>query len=209
MSVFDKSIRQHRAVASSEITRPFRPPPFHRPQPVSRADLARLTGLQPSTVSVIIGQLIDEGWVVAGSLGRLPRGRRPTFVTLNDRHVTLAMDLRPGKANLAVVDINGKILGREAVAFDIKAGSTPDEARTVIAHIARAARTLRATYGDRVFQGLGVSVSGRVDQRTHRLLFSPNAPWGQIDLYAELQKVLETPIEMENAANACLSAARW
>jgi predicted NBD/HSP70 family sugar kinase len=152
---------------------------------------------------------MEEGWVVPGSLGRLPRGRRPTFVTLNDRHVTLAIDLRPGKANLAVVDINGKILGRETVAFDIKAGSTPEEAKTAIAHIARAARSLRATYGDRVFQGLGVSVSGRVDQRTHRLLFSPNAPWGQIDLYAELQRVLDTPIEMENAANACLVAERW
>jgi transcriptional regulator of PTS gene len=130
-------------------------------------------------------------------------------MTLNDRHVTLAIDLRPGKANLAVVDINGKILGRETVAFELKAGSTPEEARVAIAHIARAARALRAIYGDRLFQGLGVSVSGRVDQRTHRLLFSPNAPWGQIDLYAELQKVLEAPIEMENAANACLSAERW
>jgi predicted NBD/HSP70 family sugar kinase len=130
-------------------------------------------------------------------------------VTLNDRHVTLAIDLRPGKANLAVVDINGKILGREAADFEIKAGSTPEEARIAIAHIARAARSLRATYGDRMFQGLGVSVSGRVDQRTHRLLFSPNAPWGQIDLYAELQRVLDTPIEMENAANACIVAERW
>src|SRR5580658_5172592 len=213
MPVSDKPERPRRAVASSEtareINRDILLHAIHVHQPVSRADLARLTGLQPSTVSVIIGQLIDEGWVLPGTLGRLPRGRRPTFVTLNDRHVTLAMDLRPGKANLAVVDINGKILGRETVAFDLKAGSTPDEARTAIAHIARAARTLRATYGDRLFQGLGVSVSGRVDQRTHRLLFSPNAPWGQIDLYAELQKVLETPIEMGNAANACLSAERW
>jgi predicted NBD/HSP70 family sugar kinase len=147
--------------------------------------------------------------VVPGSLGRLPRGRRPTFVTLNDRHVTLAIDLRPGKANLAVVDINGKILGRETAGFELDAGSTPEEARKAIAHIAKAARTLRATYGDRVFQGLGVSVSGRVDQRTHRLLFSPNAPWSQIDLYTELQRVLGTPIEMDNAANACLVAERW
>ena len=108
-----------------------------------------------------------------------------------------------------MVDINGKILGREAVDFEIKTGSTPEEARTAIAHIARAARSLRATYGDRMFQGLGVSVSGRVDQQTHRLLFSPNAPWGQIDLYAELQRVLDTPIEMENAANACIVAERW
>ena len=182
---------------------------IHLHQPVSRADLARLTGLQPSTVSVIIGQLIDEGLVVPGSLGRLPRGRRPTYVTLNDRHVTLAIDLRPGKANLAVVDINGKILTRESVTFEIGAGSTPEEAKAVIAQIAKAARSQRTAHGDRIFQGLGVSVSGRVDQKTHRLLFSPNAPWAQIDLYAELQRVLDTPTEMDNAANACLFSERW
>ena len=213
MHVTDKSARPRRAVASSETAREINRDiilhAIHLHQPVSRADLARLTGLQPSTVSAIIGQLIDEGWVVPGSLGRLPRGRRPTFVTLNDQHVTLAIDLRPGKANLAVVDINGKILGQEIVICEIKAGSTAEDARKAIAHIAGAARSLRATYGDRVFQGLGVSVSGRVDQRTHRLLFSPNAPWSQIDLYAELQRVLDTPIEMENAANACLFSERW
>ena len=176
---------------------------------MSRADLARLTGLQPSTVSVIIGQLIDEGWVLPGTLGRLPRGRRPTFVTLNDRHVALAIDLRPGRANLAVVDINGKLLSRETVPYEIKAGSTADEARTAIAQIAQAAHALKAAFADRVFQGLGLSVSGRVDQKTHRLLFSPNVPWGQIDVHEELQRVLETPIEMENAANACLFSERW
>jgi predicted NBD/HSP70 family sugar kinase len=213
MHATETPTRAGRAVASSETAREINRDiilhAIHLHQPVSRADLARLTGLQPSTVSVIISQLIDEGWVVPGSLGRLPRGRRPTFVTLNDRHVTLAIDLRPGKANLAVVDINGKILGRETAGFELDAGSTPEEARKAIAHIAKAARTLRATYGDRVFQGLGVSVSGRVDQRTHRLLFSPNAPWSQIDLYTELQRVLGTPIEMDNAANACLVAERW
>lgn len=215
MHTNDKPVRPRRAVASSEtareINRDILLHSIHIHQPVSRADLARLTGLQPSTVSVIISQLMEEGWVVPGSLGRLPRGRRPTYVTLNDQHVALAIDLRPGKANLAVVDINGKILGRETVAFDIKAGSTPEEARSAIAQMAETARSLRANYDDRTFQGLGVSVSGRVDQRTHRLLFAPNAPWGQIDrcLYEELQRVLDTPIEMENAANACLLSERW
>jgi len=211
--ITDKPTRPRRAVASSEtaraINRDILLHAIHLHQPVSRADLARLTGLQPSTVSVIIGQLIDEGWVLPGTLGRLPRGRRPTFVTLNDRHVTLAIDLRPGRANLAVVDINGKLLGRDTVPYEIKAGSMADEARTAIAHIAQAAHALKAAFKDRAFQGLGVSVSGRVDQKTHRLLFSPNVPWGQIDLHEELQRVLETPIEMENAANACLISERW
>jgi predicted NBD/HSP70 family sugar kinase len=212
MSVNDKSIRPHRAVASSEtaraINRDILLHAIHVHQPVSREDLARLTGLQPSTVSVIIGQLIDEGWVSPGTLGRLPRGRRPTFVTLNDQHVTLAIDLRPDKANLAVVDINGKILGRESVTCAVKDGSAA-EARKAIAQIAHVAQALQAANSGRVFQGLGVSVSGRVEQKTHRLLFSPNAPWAQIDLYGDLQSVLDVPIEMENAANACLFSERW
>lgn len=208
----DKSIQPRRAVASSEtareINRDILLHTIHLHQPVSRADLARLTGLQPSTVSVIIGQLIEEGWVLTGELGRLPRGRRPTFVALNDQHATLAIDLRPGKANLAVVDINGKILGRDAAMFEMAEGST-EEARTAIQQIAAAARLLMSAHGDRLFHGLGVSVSGRVDQKTHRLLFSPNAPWTQIDLHGEMQKALGTPIEMENAANACVLSERW
>jgi predicted ArsR family transcriptional regulator len=156
MHVNDKPARPRRAVASSEtareINRDILLHAIHLHQPVSRADLARLTGLQPSTVSVIIGQLIDEGWVVPGSWAGCRAGRRPTFVTLNDRHVTLAIDLRPGKANLAVVDINGKILGRETVAFDIKAGSTPEEARRP-SPTSRGGATLRAALRDRVFQG--------------------------------------------------------
>ena len=208
----EKPNRQRRGVASSETAREINRDivlhAIHRHQPVSRADLARLTGLQPSTVSVIIGLLIDEGWVLPGTLGRLPRGRRPTFVTLNDKHVTLAIDLRPGNATLAVIDINGKFLTRETVPLSAQMTSKA-EVKQAIMKIAKAARSLRDTFSERLFAGVGVSVSGRVDRKTHQVLFSPNVPWAQIDLYGELQRVLESPIELENAANACLFAERW
>jgi DNA-binding MarR family transcriptional regulator len=184
MHVTEKANHSHRGVASSEtareINRDILLHAIHLNQPVSRADLARLTGLQPSTVSVITSQLIEEGWVLPGTLGRLPRGRRPTFVTLNDKHVTLAIDLRPDNANLAVVDINGKILRRDTIAYSAPGGSKAGMKKNIL-KIAKAARTLRAACGDRIFQGVGVSVSGRVDQKTHRVLFSPNVPWSKID----------------------------
>jgi predicted NBD/HSP70 family sugar kinase len=208
----EKTSMTHPGVASSEtarqINRDILLHMIHLHQPVSRADLARLTGLQPSTVSVITGQLIEEGWVLPGALGRLPRGRRPTFVTLNDKHATLAVDLRPEHANLAAVDINGKILNRETVVYEAQFGSKA-EVRKTIQSIAKAGRSLRADLDDHRFEGVGVSVSGRVDQRTRRLLFSPNVPWTQIDLHGELERLLDGPIEMENAANACLLAERW
>ena len=204
--------RPNRGVASSqtarEINRDVVLRAILRRQPVSRADLARLTGLQASTVSLIIGQLIEEGWVSPGTLGRLPRGRRPTFVSMNDRHVTLAIDLRPTKANLAVVDINGKILRRESVQFS-EQNLTGAAMKGTIAALARAAAPLRSAYRGRMLEGIGVSVSGRVDQQAHRLVFAPHAPWGQPDLEAQLQRAFKAPVVMENAANASLFAERW
>jgi predicted NBD/HSP70 family sugar kinase len=201
-----------RGVASSETAREINRDivlhAVHRHQPVSRADLARLTGLQPSTVSAIISLLIDEGWVVPGLLGRLPRGRRPLYVTLNDKHVTLAIDLRPGNASLAVIDINGRFLSRETIPIAVQESSKA-EVKHAIGKIAQAARSLQESFSERLFAGVGVSVSGRVDQKTHEVLFSPNVPWTQIDLYSELERVLDAPIELENAINACLIAERW
>ena len=49
-------------------------------QPVSRAELSRLSGLQRSTVSLIAEQLIRERWVCEGAVAHLPRGRRPTLL---------------------------------------------------------------------------------------------------------------------------------
>jgi len=207
-----KPVRPSRGVASSQTARAINRDvvleTIHRRQPVSRADLARLTGLQASTVSLIISQLIEEGWVSPGTLGHLPRGRRPTFVTLNDRHVVLAVDLRPSRANVGVIDINGRILCRETVEFS-GSDSRALNVQGTVAAVAGAAQEMKASFPGRLIEILGVSVSGRVDQAAHKLVFAPHAPWAQSDLEAEFQKSLKSPVVMENAANASLFAERW
>src|SRR5215468_5766702 len=84
-------------------------------QPISRADLARVSGLQRSTVSLITEQLIREKWVISGPIGRLPRGRRPTFLQLNDRRAIMVVDLRPATTTIAVSDANGRFLSQHAI----------------------------------------------------------------------------------------------
>lgn len=206
------SVSRQSKIASSEtareINRDLLLHAIHRHQPVSRADLARLSGLQPSTVSVIVSQLIDEGWIVAGAQGRLPRGRRPTFVMLNDRHVTLAIDLRPSTAALAVIDINGKLLGRRDVELPLQTRSR-EEAKQAFTRVAVAARSLDSSVENRAVGGIGISVSGRVDPKTRQLIFAPNVPWVVEDFRKELEDALGSPVQIENAANACLYGARW
>src|SRR5438477_3087655 len=83
--------------------------------PISRADLARLSGLQRSTISLIVEQLIQENWVLEGPTGRLPRGRRPTFLRLNDERVIIGVDIRPTQTTVALADANGKFSSQEVI----------------------------------------------------------------------------------------------
>src|SRR5215831_14773061 len=93
-------------------------------QPISRADLARVSGLQRSTVSLIVEDLLEEDWVIEGPTGRLPRGRRPTFLRLNDDRVIIGVDIRPIRTTVALADVNGRFSSQETMPTpaDPKAG---------------------------------------------------------------------------------------
>jgi len=171
-------------------------------QPISRADLARYSGLQRSTVSQIIEQLIEERWIREGAVAKLPRGRRPTMLLLNDDLVVLAADLHPRQVTVAVIDLNGRLLSHA----ELPLSHDPQKAATSIQECMRRMRTLHA---GKSFKGVGISLPGRVDDQTHKLIFAPNLNWPDFDLRLALEKALRMPVEMENAANACLTSELW
>jgi predicted NBD/HSP70 family sugar kinase len=170
--------------------------------PISRADLARVSGLQRSTVSLIVEQLIEEQWVVEGPTGRLPRGRRPTFLRLNDERVIIGVDLRPTRITVAVSDANGKFSARETMVTPADPGAAMAE---LIERIQRVVKSCRG----RKIEGIGISVPGRIDERTNCLVFSPNLKWAGLDMRTPIANATGLTVELENAANACVLAAVW
>ncbi len=178
---------------------------IRRRQPISRADLARASGLQRSTVSLITEQLIREKWVISGPVGRLPRGRRPTFLQLNDRRAIVVVDLRPTRTAIAVSDANGRFLSHQEI-------PTPGDSYTAALQISQKIRQMIAGHPDLFFEGIGVSVPGRFDENKQRIVFAPNLKWPEFDsfdLHGPLEKVTGLQVEMENAANACALAELW
>jgi predicted NBD/HSP70 family sugar kinase len=171
-------------------------------QPISRAELARISGLQRSTVSLIVNQLIEERWVRDGATARLPRGRRPTMVGLNDDLVMLVADIRPKLATVAIVDLNGRFLSRAQLPV------TSDPAKTVSGIIESMMR-MKKNHLQRSYEGVGIALPGRVDSATQRLRFAPNLGWPDFDIKAAFEKGTGMAVEMENAANACLLAETW
>ena len=174
---------------------------IRRRQPISRADLARVSGLQRSTVSLITEQLIRERWVVHGPIGRLPRGRRPTFLRLNDRRAILVADLRPAQTTVGVADVNGNFLSQETM--------PTSDPRITAERLSGRIRHLMDVHSDLVFEGVGISLPGRFSERTQRVIFAPNLGWPEFDFKGAIEKATGMRVELENAANACVLAEVW
>ena len=171
-------------------------------QPLSRADLARISGLQRSTVSLIVEQLIRQNWLIEGPTGHLPRGRRPTYLRLNDRRAIVGVDVRPGQILVALADVNGKFRSPEAFA-------TPPDPKTAVGEIVVRIRRLLRSCPEKTIEGIGITLPGRVDQASGRLVFAPNLDWPVFDLRTPVEAATGLVVEMENAANACVLAAAW
>lgn len=166
-------------------------------QPISRADLARHSGLQRSTVSVIAEQLIKERWITEGANGHTARGRRPTFLHLNKERVgIIGINVRPVTTTLALADLDANFLAQDSL-------PTPPDPKQFVAELVPRVRKLIETRPELTCEGIGVSLPGRVDLATKKLVFAPNLGWRDFDLKTPLEKATKLPVELENAANSC------
>jgi predicted NBD/HSP70 family sugar kinase len=147
--------------------------------------------------------LIAEQWVREGAVGQLPRGRKPTFLHLNaERAGIIGVDIQPGITTLAVSSVDSRFLAQE----QISTGTDPGE---FIARLGRRVIDLMRAYPKSSYEGIGVSLPGRIEASSHRLIFAPNLGWNDVDLKTPLEKATGLAVELENAANACALAELW
>ena len=170
--------------------------------PMSRADLARRSGLQRSTVSAIVDQLIDEGWVTEGAVAPVARGRRPRVLHLNvERAGILAVELRPETTTVGLARVDARFLAETTWV-------TPREPQGFVRRLADTIVVMRRTHPRIVCEGVGVSLPGRVDAEG-RIVFAPNLAWPEVNLREVLESATGLPVLLENAANACALSELW
>jgi len=171
-------------------------------QPISRADLARASGLQRSTVSLIVEELLAERWIVEGWIGESARGRKPTVLVLNSKRGVLALDVHPAQTTLAVTDLSGKILNETMLEL-------PADPKKVIGAILGSIRQTIEAHGDRSFEGIGITVPGRFSHQLKRTIFAPNVEWPIAQIASRVEKSTGLPVVVDNVANACALSETW
>jgi len=169
--------------------------------PLSRADLARVSGLTPTTVSAVIAELIDEGLISEfGRKASTSAGKPATLLGVEPdaRHV-IALDLSDDDViTAAVVNLAGKIVSRRS---EPRTGETGKRAT---ASVLRLAKDIAGTL-EHPLLGVGVATPGIVDDEGV-VLTAAHVRWSNEPLAAKLAAALGAPVYVANDANAAVLA---
>ena len=152
----------------------------HVDGPASRSDLVAFTGLNRSTVGVLVAELADAGLVVeqAGATGSVGR---PSLVVapVATSAVAIAFDVRVERLVGAVVGFGGQVLAREEQVHR-RTGFKP--AAGVKQIVSMAVSLVAQAPAGAWWIGTGVGVPGIVDQTDGLVRLAPNLGWVDVPL---------------------------
>ncbi|PYS79139.1 MAG: sugar kinase, partial [Acidobacteria bacterium] len=170
--------------------------------PISRAEIARQTALQRSTISEIVDSLLEEGLIEEVGAGRSTGGRCPTLLALRTSGAAaIGIDIAPTRTTVAASDLAGCVLEQEEFETD------HDFEKTITRAINAACRLLEKSQGK--IEGIGVSLPGLVDPSTGRLLYIPYFKWHDLDVGPRIAAATGLEVTIDNDANAAALAELW
>ncbi len=170
--------------------------------PISRAEIARETALQRSTVSAIVDDLQESGLIEDIGTGDSTGGRKPTLLKLKTgTPVAVGVDVTPQKTTVAVADLAGHVLEQET--FPSSADMT-FMTEQIIESVSKLARK----YPDFELE-VGISVPGIADQTIGKVLYIPYFNWRDWEIAAQITERTGFPATIENDANAIALAELW
>ena len=166
----------------------------------SRAEIARVTGLSPTTVAQRIDVLIDAGYVREAGMGVSQGGRRPRALEVDpSTGVVCAVDLGSQHATFGLLDLSGRLIATRRERIDIADGVEP--ILNWMVGVADALVAEHAEPGQRL-RGYGIGVPGPVDSRTGTLVSPSRMPgWNGVDVAAAVSGLTGLPTVVDNDAN--------
>ncbi|MFL6208647.1 MAG: ROK family protein [Pyrinomonadaceae bacterium] len=175
-------------------------------QPISRADIAKISGLNKATVSTITGEMLKDRCIVEDGFGQTTPigGKPPTPLRLNDlRYGIFGLDIRADETILALSNFNNRLIAR----LSFETGSDP---RAFLTRLGREVAKLRTKHKEfHEFPGIGVSLPGLVDNRAGKFLISVVLSWRDVPVVELLSKATGLPVIIDNSARCAALAEIW
>jgi predicted NBD/HSP70 family sugar kinase len=168
--------------------------------PISRAEVARLTGLTRTTVSDVVASLLDEG--VVREIGRGPSsgGKAPILLEVDDdARLVVGLDLGEEHFAGSLVNLRGEIRRTVELAVD---GRDGDAALALVFELLD--QLLDGSTAPLL--GIGIGTPGLVDSRTGTIRRAVNLDWRDLPLGAIVAERYAVPVNVANDSQAAALA---
>ena len=178
-----------------------------RHAPISRAAIAKMSGLNRATVSSLVDELIGESYVKEIGTGDSAVGRKPIMLQFNpEAGVILGVDLGVNYILILLTDLTANILVRKRLVIDPGSGEKRILGKMMDAMAEVLAQSPPTPKG---LLGIGVGVPGLVEMEHGVLAFAPNLRWKNVPLREILQGRFGVPVYVDNEANVGALGEKW
>lgn len=172
---------------------------FRTHKPLSRARLAKETGLNPSTVSSIVNELIEDNLIRETELIQNGIGRPGRLLELNPKGgCALGIEINVDYYEILVADFSANIIWHEKQSLTPEIGQ--EDIMAQVLALAKDALSFIQANNYRLL-GVGVGVPGLVDVSSGLLRIAPNLHWENVPVRDVLASTFDCPIYVENEAN--------
>jgi len=174
---------------------------------ISRAEIAKQSGLSAPTVSRIVEHIIKDGLVREIGAGKSSGGRRPTLLEFSG-HDTCIIGIDLGTTHILGVlsDLRADVIAEIKKPNYVKEGFLRIMQRT--SGIITELQDQLSRSSQRIC-GIGMAVAGLINQQRKIVEFSPDFKWHEVDVVGELSKRHDIPIIFDNVTRVMALGELW
>ncbi|MGC4827390.1 ROK family transcriptional regulator [Micromonospora arida] len=176
--------------------------------PLTRQDLVRSTGLSQPAVSNVVADMIDEGLVAEAGAAESDGGRPSMLLRIAPRFAFLiGVDVGETRVRVELFDFAMTLLASVEYPLD-PARTEPDlVAGHVLAGIEAVTGQAGVAPGDVL--GVGIGVSGVVEQGTEAVVHAQALGWDRVPLERLIGAGTDLPLHIDNGAKTLGQAEMW
>lgn len=172
--------------------------------PLSRTELAEITGLGRSTISGIVARLLQARLVRPIGSGKSSGGRRPEMLSLDPTYYNaIGIKLQADAVFACRTDLEGRILSRQTLSLE---SNTCEE---VIEAIVRAYEGVREAFPSKRILGVGLALPGLVDPAAGVSVEPHYFGWHDLPLAELLADRLGRPVWLDNDSRVGALGEKW
>jgi len=166
---------------------------------ISRAEIARISKLNPSTVSNLTNELIEMGVLKEVGVGTSQKGRRPIDLSLNpDGPCVIGVEVVGDRILSLMVNMEAKIMAKVRTNINAETGKL-----AIKKAIGTIREVIKKSGKDKSeIKAIGMGITGLIDSKAGIAKFSPNIGWKDVPIKKIVEEEFGIKTFVDNDAKA-------